>query len=188
MRLIVFAHRNLRGHLSAIDVMDEATGLAHVVGNKGGLVVRMCVGLTSLAFVSCHLAAHEGQEYLERRNSDTEEVLQGVRFREHSCNPNLDLLAQTDHVFWLGDLNYRVDLAREGCKVNSQGIDKSSMNKKEFAKAQFDVVKTLIDTRSWDLLWSADELSNEIKHQRALAGFVEGKYNFPPTFKVQFKK
>ena len=70
-------------------------GLAHVVGNKGGLIVRcedtsasigsllaayrfQCLG-TSLAFISCHLAAHEGESHRKDRNDNCAEVLEGAR-------------------------------------------------------------------------------------------------------------
>ena len=62
MRLSVYC---TRARFFAADVSDvatayAATGLAGVVGNKGGLVARLTVGGVSLAFCSCHLEAHEG--------------------------------------------------------------------------------------------------------------------------------
>lgn len=41
-------------------------------------MVRFNLGETSMAFFSCHLAAHEGEEMLARRNSDIIEVLEGT--------------------------------------------------------------------------------------------------------------
>ena len=60
-----------------MQTVASATGAAHLLGNKGGIVAKMTVGSTSLAFVSCHLAAHT--EHLERRNSDCNEVLRETR-------------------------------------------------------------------------------------------------------------
>lgn len=37
---------------------SSATGIAGVLGNKGGLVVKLNVDATSLVFISAHLAAH----------------------------------------------------------------------------------------------------------------------------------
>ena len=37
----------------------HSTGVAGLLGNKGGLVVRLAIGQTTLAFCACHLAAHE---------------------------------------------------------------------------------------------------------------------------------
>ena len=45
MRLTVFARRRLRGVIPVAEVQhaDEAAGIAHVVGNKGGLLVKLRV-------------------------------------------------------------------------------------------------------------------------------------------------
>ena len=37
----------------------SATGIGGVCGNKGGLVMALTYRTTSLAFISCHLAAHD---------------------------------------------------------------------------------------------------------------------------------
>jgi len=194
MKLMVFCHKALAPHISDVCSMKEATGLLHVVGNKGGLVVRMKVGQTTLAFVSCHLAAHEGDNYLDRRNSDCAEILAGIRLPESvGCEPLLSIVPQTDHVFWLGDLNYRLNLVQEGCTIvdpvcESMKGGAKKMDKKTLATAQFGVVKRLIGEQEWKQLWSADQLSHSIKGDRVLRGFIEGTYDFAPTFKVQFEK
>ena len=193
MKLMVFCHKAVAPHISQVACMDEATGLLHVVGNKGGLVVRMRVGQTTLAFVSCHLAAHEGDDYLDRRNSDCAEILEGIRLPESvGCQPDLSLVAQTDHVFWFGDLNYRLNLVQEGCTIVDPVCESmkggKKMDKKTLATAQFGVVKRLVDEQEWKQLWSADQLSHSIKSDRVLRGFIEGTYDFAPTFKVQFEK
>jgi len=44
------------------------------------------LGATTLAFYSCHLNAHEGEEKRARRDSDVAEILSGAR-----VGPSLDL-------------------------------------------------------------------------------------------------
>jgi hypothetical protein len=88
-----------------------------VVGNKGGLVCKLDVyrdsdehgpkGLPiSLCFISCHLAAH-WHHWMER-NANVAEILcaRGARVGEKWLDPTV----QFDHCFFMGDLNYRVDL------------------------------------------------------------------------------
>merc|ERR1712195_62151 len=58
MKIIVFVRRNVAPDISEIETSVERTGLAHVCGNKRGLLVRFCINGTSVAFVSCHFAAH----------------------------------------------------------------------------------------------------------------------------------
>ena len=62
MRLSVYARRATLSPLSKsplriakVQTVASATGAAHLLGNKGGIVAKMTVGSTSLAFVSCHL-------------------------------------------------------------------------------------------------------------------------------------
>ena len=57
-----------------VEATNEATGLGHTYGNKGGLVGKFDYRGTSLAFVCSHLAAHEGRKHCDRRNSDAAEI------------------------------------------------------------------------------------------------------------------
>ena len=66
MRLLVFARSAIVPMISEIETAQEACGIGGVVGNKGGLVVKLNVAYTSMAFVSCHLAAHSHKN--EQRN------------------------------------------------------------------------------------------------------------------------
>ena len=104
--LAVFVRAALRTSAHSVRSAVSATGLGGVVGNKGGLAISFHLGTTSLAFVSCHLAAHS--HMLSRRNHNCSELL---RETASALGPrHLTAAAQFDHVFWLGDLNYRTDL------------------------------------------------------------------------------
>lgn len=59
LQLYVFARRSLQPRISTVEMSIENTGFLHVFPNKGGLLVTMKIDGTRLAFVSCHLAAHE---------------------------------------------------------------------------------------------------------------------------------
>ena len=73
--------------------------------NKGGICIKLVLGMTSVCFVSCHLAAHEGR--FAARNQSVAEILRGA----HVGHPDCDLTQQFHHVFFFGDLNYRIDLS-----------------------------------------------------------------------------
>jgi hypothetical protein len=96
MRLVVFVLQAHRRAIEGVEISQEATGIAHIAGNKGGLVVKLVLYGTSLCFVSCHLAAHEAEKYLERRNSDCAEIMKGARVGIKE----LDLASQYHHAFW----------------------------------------------------------------------------------------
>lgn len=76
-----------------------------VVGNKGSCAIRITVGRTKLAFISAHLAAHS--KYCARRNADFHDILRRIKWDKGG------LWGDADAVFFLGDLNYRVDLPNQ---------------------------------------------------------------------------
>lgn len=176
MRCVVLVRREHMAHISEVCATTEATGLAHVGWNKGGLLVRFNLGGTSFAFLSCHLAAHEGEEYLSRRHSDLVEVLEGTsRGCKGLCDEVVDVVSQTDLVWLLGDLNYRL---RPPAGMSSEDW-----------RAK---VLRLIECEAWEELWQADELQNAMKSRmdgvppEVLHGFQEaGPYQFAPTFKFK---
>ena len=71
--LAVFVRAALRTSAHSVRSAVSATGLGGVVGNKGGLAISFHLGTTSLAFVSCHLAAHDHKN--RERNEMCKEIL-----------------------------------------------------------------------------------------------------------------
>ena len=104
MQLIVYAKESLAKYITNIEQSAENTGFLHVFPNKGGLCVSFHVHGTSLAFISCHLTAHEGVKNCCFRNESTKEILGGVRSGDKRFDPS----AKTHHTFWMGDMNYRI--------------------------------------------------------------------------------
>eukprot|EP01038_Epipyxis_sp_PR26KG_P007396 gene7396-10080_t len=117
LQLYIFVANHLKDKITNIETKIENTGILHVFPNKGGLVLGLEVEGTKLAFVSTHLAAHEGIKYCNARNESIIEILNGARIG----NTNLDITHQYHHVFWMGDMNYRLTSA----------YDKTPKNKKK---------------------------------------------------------
>ncbi|KAJ8275588.1 hypothetical protein COCON_G00073400 [Conger conger] len=68
------------------------------------------------------------------------------------------LLYSHDYVFWCGDFNYRISLPNEE-------------------------VKELIRQQNWDALTAGDQLVDQKNAGHVFRGFIEGKIDFPPTYK-----
>ncbi|KAI5055763.1 hypothetical protein GOP47_0029284 [Adiantum capillus-veneris] len=167
MRLVVFVNNDSQKAISEVLNGSEATGVGHVVSNKGGICVSLKFWDTSLCFVNCHFAAHEGQH--EARNANYREIVGNIRV----SNPNTDILNQFHHVFWLGDLNYRLnDGLTEEKKLTPNA-------------ATWDAVNEKIRENNFGELLEMDELHREQKAKKALVAFKEGKITFPPTFKMK---
>lgn len=76
-----------------------------MAGNKGAVAIRMDFAGTSFCFVTAHFAA--GASNVEERNRDYATISHGLRFLR---NRSID---DHDRIVWLGDFNYRIDLADE---------------------------------------------------------------------------
>ncbi|GLD93678.1 hypothetical protein PINS_up002283 [Pythium insidiosum] len=164
MRLFVYVH--VKHSVSQIEKLSVPTGIGSVLGNKGGLIFKCVVQNTSLCFVSCHLAAHQDQKFLDKRNSDCASILAG-----HVGLRHVPLDCQFDHCFWFGDLNYRVDL-----NYASPRADRSHAQ-------HFDEVLAHVRAKNWTLLNANDQLRHQIDERRALMGWELLPAKFPPTFK-----
>ena len=67
-------------------------------------MTKLTIFGTDIAFVSCHLAAHEG--FVQRRNDDISEI---VAETNRALNSRYsDIFHTYHHVFFFGDLNYRI--------------------------------------------------------------------------------
>ncbi|KAH7281611.1 hypothetical protein KP509_36G055300 [Ceratopteris richardii] len=167
MRLVIFVHINSQKAISEVLNGSEATGVGHVVSNKGGICISLKFWDTSLCFVNCHFAAHEGQ--CELRNQNYREIVGNIRVQ----NTNTDILNQFHHVFWLGDLNYRLSDCTTKDKLSTSNT------------GRWDVISEHIRQKEFDQLLKMDELYQERQAKRVLYAFMEGKLTFPPTFKMK---
>ena len=112
IHLFVFCTPKLRPYISAVEVDTEATGIAGVGVNKGGTAISLYVCSTALCFVNAHLAAH--QEKTPQRNAHVLEIQRFLKVgRSTPAEARLDLSNRFGHLFFFGDLNYRIELKRE---------------------------------------------------------------------------
>ena len=161
MSLVVLARADVQSKIVGVRTSGVATGVGNIFANKGGLGVQILMkrGVgdkrppMKINFVSSHLAAHA--ERVEGRNADFLRIARRL-FRGEDCTQDCDV------VFWVGDLNYRVD-------GNRRGMDK------------------VIGLGMRDVMIANDQLKIERKKGRAFQGFSEGPLNFPPTYKYDLK-
>lgn len=133
LQLYVFARKTIKPRITSVEESIENTGFLHLFPNKGGILVTLQIDGTKLAFVSCHLAAHEGVKYCEERNASIVEILGGVR----SGDKRFDITEQFHHVFWMGDMNYRTTYDTINIPANTK------KNVKEFEAKEAQMEKML---------------------------------------------
>lgn len=161
--LLVLCSLALRPHVTHVEAGSEAMGFAGVGANKGVAALAMRVYAAPLCFVGAHLAAHD--HHCKQRNANVSEMERKLRLGSgaHPAAPSaaaasLDLSQRFEHVLLCGDLNYRVELAR-------------------------DEALSLVRRRAWAELLCADQLRSAMANNETCAGFREGAIDFAPTFK-----
>ena len=87
MRLSVHCKKYLEKSVKRVTVGVKATGMGNVVGNKGGIMVEIqFYGGESIAFLGCHLAAHEEKKFYARR-LETIRAIIGCAWRDRIEKP-----------------------------------------------------------------------------------------------------
>ncbi|XP_027433299.1 phosphatidylinositol 4,5-bisphosphate 5-phosphatase A isoform X2 [Zalophus californianus] len=133
--------------------MDALAPFNFVLGNKGGVSVRLAAFGHMLCFLNCHLPAH--LDKAEQRKDNFQTILSLQQFPGPGAHGILD----HDLVFWFGDLNFRIE------------------------SYDLHFVKFAIDSDQLHQLWEKDQLNMAKNTWPILKGFQEGPLNFAPTFK-----
>lgn len=172
--MFVYVRQNLieKNCVREVYKSSVATGLMDMLGNKGSVALSMRVHETRVCFVCSHFAADADK--LEKRNSDyrasrfklkfQDEQLQQQQQQQNSDLAQMGLdLDDHDHVFWFGDLNYRL--------VNLSLVD---------------TIKYIF-ANDYERLLGYDQLSVERDKKRVFENYQEGQIKFKPTYKYLVK-
>ncbi|QEU58203.1 Inp53/Inp52 [Kluyveromyces lactis] len=151
--ILFFVKADKVGNVKRVEGSSKKTGLGGMTGNKGAVAIRFDYGSTSFCFINAHLSA--GVNNVEERRSDYESITKGISF---SRSKRID---HHNSTFWLGDLNYRIELPNE--KVRS--------------------ILSLSDNADLDKLLEHDQLTLEMASESVFKGFMEPSIQFRPTYK-----
>ncbi len=196
----LYCHRDVLGDVEMISLADVTCGVGNVFHNKGaiGVYLKMkrhdnehdVTKSSRYLFVTGHLAAHV--KNVDARNGDFKRIMSELEeqapLRFLRPKPNNDgflaecdgtyLLSSMDHVFFAGDLNYRLDLPREYVERCIIDIQERSSEVDACSTKHTSRVNQLLNK-----LLRRDQLLQAIALGHAFAGFNEGKITFLPTFK-----
>ncbi|GMH70934.1 hypothetical protein TrRE_jg13140 [Triparma retinervis] len=177
MLLCVYVQNKHLPHVSNVSCNTVGVGVMGVMGNKGGVSVRMTYYDSGICFVCSHFAAH--RENVVGRNQDFHSIVSKTSFdvgpavvKEGVASGSIGQWREGDEgkigvmdhdvVWWLGDLNYRID----------EGMGTEEV----FEKAQRGDIETLR---------KHDQLNIERGNSNVFQGFSESILSFPPTYKYQ---
>ncbi len=82
IRLLVFARNDICAAISRVDRGIQATGVAGVATNKGGVAIGLRIFDTELVFVNAHMAAH--QDKVKSRNANYRDIVRGIHMDPHN--------------------------------------------------------------------------------------------------------
>ncbi|KAK9519889.1 hypothetical protein VZT92_022590 [Zoarces viviparus] len=160
IRIVVLAKPEHENRISHVFSDSVKTGIANTLGNKGAVGVSFMFNGTSFGFVNSHLTS--GSEKKLRRNQNYTNILRFLNLGDKKLNP-FDITHRFTHLFWLGDLNYRV----------------------EFPSTEAEYIVTKIKQQQYQELLSKDQLNLERNDGKVFLHFDEEEITFPPTYRFE---
>ncbi|XP_008423697.1 phosphatidylinositol 3,4,5-trisphosphate 5-phosphatase 2A [Poecilia reticulata] len=157
IKLAVLVKPEHENRISHVGMSSVKTGIANTLGNKGAVGVSFMFNGTSFGFVNCHLTS--GNEKIARRNQNYLDILRLLSLGDKQLS-SFDISLRFTHLFWLGDLNYRLDM-------DIQEI-LNYINRKEF-----------------EPLLKVDQLNLEREKNKVFLRFAEEEISFPPTYRYE---
>ncbi|XP_006893594.1 PREDICTED: phosphatidylinositol 3,4,5-trisphosphate 5-phosphatase 1 [Elephantulus edwardii] len=160
IRIVVLAKPEHENRISHICTDNVKTGIANTLGNKGAVGVSFMFNGTSLGFVNSHLTS--GSEKKLRRNQNYMSILRFLALGDKKLSP-FNITHRFTHLFWLGDLNYRVELP----------------------VSEADLIIQKIKQQQYPELLAHDQLLMERKEQKVFLHFEEEEITFAPTYRFE---
>ncbi|NXU35684.1 SHP2A phosphatase, partial [Drymodes brunneopygia] len=157
IKIVVLVKPEHQRRISHVHTSSVKTGIANTLGNKGAVGVSFLFNGTSFGFVNCHLAS--GSEKTHRRNQNYSDILHSLALGDKHLG-GFDLTLRFTHLFWFGDLNYRLDMDVQDILTH--------VVKKEF-----------------QALLAVDQLTLEREKNKVFLRFSEGDISFPPTYRYE---
>lgn len=155
LMVVFFVKKSMAEKVKQVEGSSKKTGFGGITGNKGGVAIRFEYGSTSFAFVNSHLAA--GQQQVYERCVDYENIYDNIKFSRGRT------LGFHDKIFWLGDLNFRINLPNESVR---------------------NVLKNCESDEDYQKLLLYDQLNEQVNIKKTIfKGFYEPTIKFPPTYK-----
>ncbi|KAJ7420882.1 phosphatidylinositol 3,4,5-trisphosphate 5-phosphatase 2-like protein [Pitangus sulphuratus] len=110
IKIVVLVKPEHERRISHVHTSSVKTGIANTLGNKGAVGVSFLFNGTSFGFINCHLTS--GSEKTHRRNQNYSDILHSLVLGDKRLG-GFDLTLRFTHLFWFGDLNYRLDMGME---------------------------------------------------------------------------
>lgn len=174
--------------IEQVEISRASCGFLNLLNNKGALGIRITItepslpmvssspgriGKEILTFVSAHLAAYDSG--LMARNQDYQLILNKLLFTPALGSSTPSTIYDCNHLFFMGDLNYRITLTPP-----------ISMGKVQISQKD---LQEMLQQELYQLLVSQyDTLTHQHQAKRVLVGLREGSIDFKPSYKYERTK
>uniref|UniRef100_A0A3B5PY47 phosphatidylinositol-3,4,5-trisphosphate 5-phosphatase n=1 Tax=Xiphophorus maculatus TaxID=8083 RepID=A0A3B5PY47_XIPMA len=151
IKLAVLVKPEHENRISHVGMSSVKTGIANTLGIK---LIFSSVFHNIVCLIFC-----QGNEKIARRNQNYLDILRLLSLGDKQLS-SFDISLRFTHLFWLGDLNYRLDM-------DIQEI-LNYINRKEF-----------------EPLLKVDQLNLEREKNKVFLRFAEEEISFPPTYRYE---
>ncbi|KAJ2922908.1 hypothetical protein H1R20_g14166, partial [Candolleomyces eurysporus] len=177
MLIVVIVKKTLKECFTDVKTTSAGAGILGVMGNKGATAVRLSfkapgsTAPTTFTFVNAHLAAFD--EMVDKRNLDFQDLSKRLVFEvtwpseeDQELGYSLPTLTayESDVLFWMGDLNYRIDIPDLELRRILREDDWDNSDK-------------------FPALLRSDQLTKAQKQGKAFVGFMEHTISYLPTYR-----
>ncbi|CAH2246682.1 phosphatidylinositol 3,4,5-trisphosphate 5-phosphatase 1 [Pelobates cultripes] len=160
IRIVILAKQEHAHRISHVCTNSVKTGIANTLGNKGAVGASFMFNGTSFGFINSHLTS--GSEKKLRRKQNYFNILRFLVMGDKKLSP-FNLTHRFTHLFWLGDLNYRIQLPNSDAE---------------------NIVQKIKMQQHQELL-PYDQLNMERKESQIFLHFNEEEITFPPTYRFE---
>jgi len=213
LTVFVRASEVLKGNIrqTTTSASTQATGanLGLVkAANKGAVGIPFQIHDTSIAFLTSHLPSDQkGTSKLKKRNDSASSIFKEVVLAPEDVS--FDMYFQHDHVFFSGDLNYRMGTLGFMSNTfeeiaNAASIEKEILgNDPRWLERKYNLLRSMVNdpafpdeeevkllekaqdeaNEAWFVVLQSDELRACIESGLAFSNFHEPQPCFPPTYK-----
>ncbi|XP_062442918.1 phosphatidylinositol 3,4,5-trisphosphate 5-phosphatase 2, partial [Rhea pennata] len=157
IKIVVLVKPEHENRISHVSTSSVKTGIANTLGNKGAVGVSFMFNGTSFGFVNCHLTS--GNEKTARRNQNYLDILRLLSLGDKQLS-SFDISLRFTHLFWFGDLNYRLDM-------------------------DIQEILNYISRKEFEPLLKVDQLNLEKEKHKVFLRFGEEEIAFPPTYRYE---
>ncbi|NXP58938.1 SHP2A phosphatase, partial [Chloropsis cyanopogon] len=183
IKMVVLVKPEHQRRISHVHTSSVKTGIANTLGNKGAVGVSFLFNGTSFGFVNCHLAS--GSEKTHRRNQNYSDILHSLALGDKRLG-GFDLTLRFTHLFWFGDLNYRLDMDVQVGPCRCQAGDSGGRGAWGVIVPSLPQdILTHVVKKEFQALLAVDQLNLEREKNKVFLRFSEGDISFPPTYRYE---